>query len=53
MASHNGTARTDKKGSDVVLDIFRDVSSQEVPGVSLQRSTVWTNEELLKVPGDI
>ena len=53
MASLDGTAMTDKDGSDVVLDIISDISSEEIPGVSLQRSTVWTNEELLKVPGDI
>ena len=38
---------------DIVLDIFRDVRSQEVPGVPLERGSIRTNQELFKIPGDV
>ena len=39
--------------SEIVLDILCYVRGQEVPGISLERRTIWTNQELLKIPGDV
>jgi len=39
--------------SEIVLDIFCNVRSQVVPGISLERRAIWTNQEFLKIPGNV
>ena len=41
------------KISDIILNIFCDVGSEEISRISLERSPVWSNQELFKVPGNI
>merc|ERR1719481_35010 len=42
-----------RPGLQQLLDISLDILGQEVPGVALDWVAVRTNEELLKVPGDV
>ena len=39
--------------SEIVLDIFCNIRSQVIPGISLERRAIWTNQELLKIPGNV
>lgn len=39
--------------AEELLDVFLDIAGEEPPAVALEGDSVWTDEELLEVPGHV